>query len=206
MLTSILNIWSPDLGDQYALTQDLAAMAVDIEDRILNPPYLRARNNDLSSYTSTAHPIQAGTTGGENIVIDRLSILARNGAGPSTLNLNAQGGDLLIGAFSSTTTLRGRLNNTSLPWGFAAGEYVFASITGGTSRTATISLPSGRFTVAPRIQVSLASNFPAVSAVSFSSVSSTSFDVTYTYSGSGTFDAPRVHWTATQMTPTAASG
>lgn len=36
METPILDIWSPDPGDDYALTQDLAAMADDIEDAILN--------------------------------------------------------------------------------------------------------------------------------------------------------------------------
>lgn len=40
METPILDLWSPDPGDDYALTQDLAAMADDIEQAILQNPQI----------------------------------------------------------------------------------------------------------------------------------------------------------------------
>lgn len=206
MLTSILNIWSPDLGDQYALTQDLAAMAEDIETAIINPPYTRITSTGGVNPSSTTHGLQIGPDNNFNLAVGARSLMARESGSVADFTINASGGDITLGNNTSTVNLSGRLNGSSLTWGFAAGEYVFAPITGGTSRTATINFPTNRFTRPPRIMVSLASNFPAVSAVSFSSESATSFDATYTYSGSGTFNAPRIHWYAVQMSPGSASG
>lgn len=206
MLTTILNIWSPDLGDQYALTQDLAAITEDIENAILNPPYVRITSTGGVNPSSTAHGLQIGPDDNYNLAVGARALMARQSGGAADFSINSSGGDITLGNNTSTVNLSGRLNGSSQGWGWAAGEYVFAQITSGTSRTATINFPTNRFTRAPRIMVSAATNFPATSAVSFSSESATSFDITYTYTGSGTFSAPRVNWIAVQMSPSNSSG
>lgn len=199
MLSSILSIWSPDNGDLYKVPQDLGAMVADIEDAILNPPYIRLRQPNLASYTSTSHAFQVGLTGNENVVMDRLSILARNGGAPSTLSLNAQGGDVRIGSFGARVIIPANLDGASISWATSAGTEEFAATTAGTTRTRTVTLPSGRFTATPKITVTVDSTSPHLHSASVSFTSATSFDITYANMGGFTIDTPRVHWHAVQM-------
>lgn len=51
--TSPDNIWTPDSGDDYALTVDLAAMADTVQDALNNVPknYLRGTNAERLAIT-----------------------------------------------------------------------------------------------------------------------------------------------------------
>lgn len=59
---------------------------------------LRLLGTQDASLSSTGHPFQIGLTNGNNIIIDGNEIMARNNGAVSTLNLNADGGLVLIGA------------------------------------------------------------------------------------------------------------
>lgn len=107
MLTSLLDIWTPDLGGQYALVQDLAAMADSIEEGVLNPPYIRLTNTWDASLTSTQHALQIGPTNDLNIIMDSNEMMARNNGGASQFNLNVDGGDIAMGNTDSVISARG---------------------------------------------------------------------------------------------------
>lgn len=204
MLTTVLQIWTPDNGDEYKPVQDLAAMAQDIEDSIINPPYIRITNTQDASPSSTQHGFQIGPTEGVNLIADGNEIMARDGGALSVLNLNL-GGDVVLGGQTGTATLPGRLISNHYPWAVAAGRRVFGNVAAGDSSTVTINLPSGRFSLAPVITVSPVSTVPQVRQVSYSNSSSTSFDITY-FNGGGTAAGITVAWQAIQMSQTSADG
>jgi len=105
--TPILEIVTPDAGSQYALVQDLAAMADTVEDAILHPVYTRLTSTRGLSLTSTEHPFQIGPDSGSNLRLDNNEIQSVNNGGAEALYLQNQGGDLLLGNQNSLITARG---------------------------------------------------------------------------------------------------
>lgn len=207
MLTSILEIWTPDIGDEYAPVQDLAAMADTIEYAILNPPRVRIRSTADASPTSTQHGFQIGPDEAENLIADIDEIMARNGGAPARLSLNINGGDVAIGDSSTNLILTGRMNATHYPYAVSAGSYTFNPIAAGDVVTNTVNFPSSsRFTVAPIISLALFSTQPHLRAVGYSNVTSNSFDLTYSNVGGDAVSTPRVHWHAIQMNSSSSPG
>lgn len=207
MLTPILEIWTPDLGDEYAPVQDLATMADTIEYAILNPPRVRIRSTADASPTSTQHGFQVGPDEGENLIADIDEIMARNGGAPARLSLNRNGGDVAIGDSSTTFFFEGRMDATNYAFAISAGSYTFSPIAGGDVVTNTVNFPSSsRFTVAPIISLALFSTQPHLRAIGYSNVTTNGFDLTYSNVGGDSVSTPRVHWHAIQMTPTSSPG
>jgi hypothetical protein len=69
-----------------------------------------------ASLTSTGHALQIGPTDGANLVIDNTEIIARNNSVASAMSLNATGGNVTLGATTSTifhpgTSLFGTTNS-----------------------------------------------------------------------------------------------
>lgn len=205
MLTDILDIWTPDNGDGYALVTDLAAFADTVEAAILAPPYIRITGTNDVTPSSTDHPLQIGPTSGQNLRLDGNEIMSVNGGAENGLGLNLDGGNVGIGNSGSIVSIPGRMNTTHYGWAMSAGKYSFASVAGADSLTVTISLPGGRFTQPPVVVVSASSTVPQLRQVSPSNVTSTSFDLTY-YNAGSSATGILVHWWAVQMTPSNASG
>lgn len=92
------------------------------------------------------------------------------------------------------------------PWRMAAGQATI-SVSNSTGATVDISYPSGRFTVAPRIQVTKASGGGA-KYVPYTTNRTASGCRIGVYAGDGTAGTQTVvlDWTAVQMTPTSAGG
>lgn len=206
MLTSVLNIWTPDQGDLYALIQDLAATAQDVEDAILNPPYIRLTNTADASPTSTEHAFQIGPTSGANLIADQNEVMARNGGANAELFLNPNGGDVTIGDVGDVVRIRGHVNSPYLPWAMAAVSYVFPDIASGATMTRTVPLPAGRFTEAPVVVSAYFSSLPQLRSIGVGATSTTGIEINYTNTGGTTVTAPRVHLVVVQMTPTSATG
>ena len=199
METSILGLWSPDNGDDYALVQDLAAMADDIEASILNPPYIRMTSMADASMSSTDHPFQIGPTSGVNLVMDSNEIMARNGGAENSLGLNIDGGNVRIGNSESLVVLPGRISAPHYAWAQSAGNYSFGTVASAGSSTVTISFPVGRFTAPPVVTVSPQTVSPQLRHVSPANVTTTSFDLTFYNAGSSAVGLD-VCWNAVQMT------
>lgn len=87
-----------------------------------------------------------------------------------------------------------------IPYKNAAG-----TATTSTSAAVTVTLPSGRFNVAPIINAANVSGSSAAAMPYVSSVTASSFGISL-YNVSGTRIAQNVHWTAVQMTSTTAAG
>jgi hypothetical protein len=206
MLTDILDIWTPDNGDQYALVQDLAAFADDVENAILNPPYIRLTSTFDASPVSTQHAFQIGSSTGQRLIMDNFEIASFNGGVGGLLALNNDGGTVRIGNSSSEIQISGHLSGSNMAWTMAAGTFTFPDIAAGATTTRTITFPSGKFSVAPRVQVTNRSTLPLYRSSGTSNISATSFDVSYSNSGGTTVTAPSIDWFAVQMNSGSASG
>lgn len=205
MLSNILKVWSPDNGDGYALITDLARIVDDVEEAILNPPYIRLTNTGDASALSTDHAFQIGPTSGQNIIADQNEIMARNGGNYATLILNYDGGDLSFGNQQSTTNIRGRLNAAHDSWASSAGTVPVGAFSGspGTVSSVSVTFPVGRFTQAPVINTVAATINPQLRMASFSDRTTSGMTINQ-YSEISGWSA--VDWTAVQMTSTSASG
>lgn len=62
----------------------------------------RLTSTSDASLTSTGHALQIGPTDGANLVADNTEILARNNGAASAMSLNATGGNVTLGASTST--------------------------------------------------------------------------------------------------------
>lgn len=205
MLTDILDIWTPDNGDGYALITDLAAFADTVETAILNPPYIRLSSTNDASPSSTDHAFQIGPTSGVNLIIDNNEIMARNGGAENGLGLNLDGGNVGIGNAQSIVTVTGRINSNHYPWAYAAGALSMGSIAPGDTGSVTVTLPGGRFTQTPIITTGINSTAPHLRATSITAVSTTS--VTFVQrNDTGTTGSAAVTWQAVQMTASTAGG
>lgn len=63
---------------------------------------VRLTSTTDASLTSTGHAFQIGPTDGANLVVDNTEILARNNGAASAMSLNATGGNVTLGASTST--------------------------------------------------------------------------------------------------------
>jgi hypothetical protein len=111
-------------------------------------------------------------------------------------------------AISAMLTARG------VPYRFAAGINSVNSVSAGNSNNVywnneqAITLPAGRFSVTPVIQVSVVDTGTGsvMGAATVESASSSAFTVRLTRLGATPRTEYRVHWTATQMTSISAGG
>lgn len=62
----------------------------------LSVPRLRVTATDDASLSSTLHPLQVGSTAGQNVVIDDNEVMARNNGAGEMLRLNYDGGEVEI--------------------------------------------------------------------------------------------------------------
>lgn len=153
--------------------------------------------------TSTGHAIQAGPDTGLNIAIDGNEIMARNNGATSVLALNNDGGDVGIG---------GHLLSEFVAYAMAAGTVSFAHGASAVTVTGvTVTLPSGRFSVAP---------LPFVN--TYNGAGGTQKDIPRAYASTTTSltvgvwagdnaipigaHTDNLSWFAVQMTPTTAAG
>ncbi len=204
MLTSILKLWTPDGGDGYNLVTDLAAFADTVENKILNPPYIRITNTSDASPVSTDHGFQVGFTDRENVIIDVNEIMARNGGNLATLYVNGDGGDIGLGNTQTTVGIPGRVNSAHTSWAQSAGRILSGAFSGspGTVSSVSVTFPVGRFNRAPLIFPSVNTVSPQLRAVSWTDA--TSAGVTINQYSEGAWSA--VHWTAVQMSSGNADG
>lgn len=83
--------------------------------------YLRVVSNNDVSLTSTNHPLQLGPTNQPNLRLDGNEIQAANNGAANTLNLQASGGDTVIGAGGGDVTIGNSTTSNSLILGSTAG-------------------------------------------------------------------------------------
>ncbi|MGW6738668.1 hypothetical protein [Streptomyces sp. NPDC055013] len=104
-------------------------------------------NTTDASLSSSGHAFQIGPTSGINLIADNNEIMARNNGSASTLSLNADGGNVSIGASGSTVTVAGALT--------VGGQYFPRTIYRETDldRASTTT-----FVADPVLQASLAAN------------------------------------------------
>ena len=122
----------------------------------VSSPTLRPTSIDEANNTSTTHAFQIGADAAANLRLDPNEVSAIDNGNPSTLILNQAGGNVTIGAATSTVTIAGiananiinatNINFTSAALGttgtqnldFATDAYkTMANITGTTTFTAT---------------------------------------------------------------------
>jgi hypothetical protein len=205
LLSDILNIWSPDNGDDYALVADLARIVDDVEGAILSPPYVRITGTADATMASTDHPLQIGPTAGVNLIIDNNEIIARNGGANNGLGLNLDGGNVGLGNSESIISIPGHINGAAMAWAMAGGSLSMGSIAAGTEGTQNVTFPSGKFSTAPILALAVNSSIPHLRATSVTSVSSTGFTVVQR-NDTGSTSSAAVSWIALQMTSSSAGG
>lgn len=132
-VTSPDNIWTPDSGDDYALTVDLARTADDVQEALNRRP-------------------APGST------------------------------------------------NSGIPYRMAAGSFTVPA-----SGVSTVTFPAGRFTVAPRVSVTVVGAPTNVSVPHVGARTATGFEVRVFTLGAAQASA-MVEWIAVQMTPTSGAG
>lgn len=205
MLSNVLKIWSPDNGDGYALITDLARIVDDVEEAILNPPYIRLTGTADASATSVDHAFQIGPTSGQNLIADQNEMMARDGGNLATFNINYDGGDVGLGNAQSQVNIRGRLNAANNPWAESVGSMSSAAFSGSPQTVSSVSVifPAGRFTQSPAIRLAVSTISPQLRMASFSDVSTSGFTINQYSEVSGW---STVHWGATQMSASSASG
>jgi len=93
-----------------------------------------------------------------------------------------------------------------LPYAVSAGK-VTLTFSGTTNASATVTFPSGRFSVTPVVTMTTEYNGRQFAAPRITSVSSSSMDVVlYTHDGTTFSGYLAVHWNALQMLPASAAG
>lgn len=93
--TGVLEINSTTVLDQSRNLQNVVNATITGTATI---PFLRVTGTGDASLTSTTHGIQVGSTSGQNLLLDNNEVLSRNNGAVSTLNLQADGGTVSIGA------------------------------------------------------------------------------------------------------------
>lgn len=176
------------------------------------PVRIRIPTTTDASLSSTGHGFQIGPTSGTNLVADNNEIMARNNGSASTLNLNIDGGNITLGAASSTVNLPGRLNAAHLPYAMAAGR--FTTVAGSYDNVppiyfasgTTITLPAGRFTQAPIISA-IIDGGSSVQWTSLAGAATTSsFIVRRMRVGANPDNGRLIDWIAVQMASGSAAG
>lgn len=273
-ITPVLKIVTPDAGSEYALVQDLLALADTVEKAILAPPRVRLTSTTELSLTSVNHAFQIGASDDYNLAADMNEIQARFNNGASSLFLNPAGGNVQLGSDASTVIVPGKFEeggyvlttsdnlnsvvrggrylastNTAafsrnypversgmlevvssawagasdglriqrytsnaipmswLRWWSASngwstwtnitpltGTYDFNNMVQGTTRTATVTFPSGAFRSGPAVVLGLGTTVPQNCDIGVSSISATGFTINARRSDNT--ENLRVHWTA----------
>jgi microcystin-dependent protein len=93
-------------------------------------PVLRLTSTSEASLSSTDHAFQVGETNSTNLAMDRNEIQARNNGLAASLSINQDGGNITLGAASSTVTVNGTLVGQFLPAG-AITQFAGASAPSG---------------------------------------------------------------------------
>ncbi len=70
-------------------------------------PVIRLTDTTDASLTSTGHAFQIGASSGLNLIIDNNEIMSRNNGSASGIGLNLDGGNVTLGASSSTVSIAG---------------------------------------------------------------------------------------------------
>lgn len=205
MLSDVLKIWSPDNGDGYALITDLARIVDDVEEAILNPPYIRLTGTADASATSVDHAFQIGPTSGQNLIADQNEMMARDGGNLATFNINYDGGDVGLGNNQSQVNIRGRVNAAHNSWAESAGSVSSAAFSGSPQTVSSVSVvfPVGRFTQPPAVITNALTISPQLRMASPTSISTSGFTLNQYSEVSGW---STVHWWAVQMSSSSASG
>lgn len=91
-------VFSSDLivADSVSTTL-LAADDITATGDVIAQGRVHAYGSGDVALASTLHALQAGPSGGENVAIDGNEVMSRNNGAASTLNINADGGKVIIG-------------------------------------------------------------------------------------------------------------
>lgn len=108
-----------------------------------------------------------------------------------------------LGVLERTTSRR----MASTAYAMSAGVVAITSTSGSTT-SATVTFPAGRFSSPPVATVSPNSTLPDIRRVSYGSVTATGMTVYFhnASASAGSSVTLNVSWTATQMTPTSGAG
>jgi len=72
----------------------------------LSVPRIRVTATDDASPSSTLHPLQIGSTAGENVVVDGNEVMARNNGAVASLFLNTEGGEVNVNSGIANAVLQ----------------------------------------------------------------------------------------------------
>lgn len=153
-----------------------------------------------ASLSSSTHGFQVGPDSGANVIIDQNELMARNNGGAATMIINNDGGNVTLGSSTANVNLPGRLVADTLPWAESVG-----SVTTSASATTSVTFPTGRFAVAPRVFAQITSGTSTISVTWVTGITATGFDIR-TYTLAGAQNAVTVGWHAIEMTASASSG
>ena len=162
---------------------------------------VRLTNTADITLSSTNHAFQIGNSTGQNLRLDTDEIQSVNNGSASSLYVNSEGGNIVIGNALSFVTMNGRWLSTHYPYAVATGN-ANITVSGSNQGTTTVTFPVGRFSVAPVVTT----NMNASSGVSQTS-NSRAFGITTTgctlatYTGNGgvTTSTHNVQYIAIQM-------
>jgi hypothetical protein len=169
-------------------------------------PVIRLTTTSDASLTSTGHAFQVGPDSSANLIIDNNEIMARSNGVAGELSFQFNGGNITLGATTTTTTVTGRINGTHYPWAVSANT---VSVPGpspsGPSSSVAVTFPSGRFSVAP---VTTATNRSTINVMaSTTSVTSSGFTMNVRHVDNTNFSlAQTCAWIAIQMSSGSAGG
>jgi hypothetical protein len=168
---------------------------------------VRVTSTTDATLGSTEHGFQVGEDSGANLVIDNNEVMARNNGAPSTLNLNIDGGNLLLGDAGSTTTIPGRVANAHTAWAEAVGIVSITPATADVVASVSILFPVGRFNRAPRVFPVPATSVPGTpTGVKGVGYTNSSKDGATLHLLRGSTTATPVVWHAVQMFETSTDG
>jgi hypothetical protein len=135
-------------------------------------PFLRLSDVGDAALASAGHAFQIGPTAGGNLIIDANEVMARNNGAAALLALNADGGNITLGATTSTVTVAGTLTVTTglnLP----ANSVLTADI--NTSAVTTTKIADGAVTAAKLASGAIPAGWVPLGAASPSAGTSISF-------------------------------
>ena len=159
-----------------------------------------------ASLSSTGHGFQIGPDSGVNLVADGNEVMARNNGNVSTLGLNLDGGNVTLGNSTSTINLAGRINGANYPFAMAAGSMGGVNVVAGGTNKSTVTFPAGRFTAAPRIALSMTSDYRDISVFAEATATSTGFIFCRGSTAPTQRNSVTGEWIAVQMTSGNGSG
>lgn len=198
----VVHASSMDLGSG-AINAGFVGAAEVSAGSVVTSPRIRLTSTSDVSPTSTNHALQIGPDDGQNLILDQNEIMVRNGDGTTTRlysepGYSTGGASVAVGGIGLAVS-DSRISGTHYPWAVASGVATSAA-----GAWATVTLPSGRFSVAPNITVTNngISAADLNNTAMFGSVTTTQF---ITRASSGTRGGT-LNWIAIQMNSGSASG